>query len=88
MSTATSSSGTSTSPSGTAAASGGRVAVLGGGPAGLAAAFQLSAPGWEQRFESITVYQQGFRLGGKGASGARKIGKSPGKVRGPRRLAV
>ncbi len=47
----------------------GRVAVLGGGPGGLAAAFELSKPGWEQRFESITVYQQGFRLGGKGASG-------------------
>jgi uncharacterized protein with NAD-binding domain and iron-sulfur cluster len=29
----------------------------------------LSEEGWRDRFESITVYQMGFRLGGKGASG-------------------
>jgi len=36
--------------------------------AGVAAAWRLSEPGWEQRFEQITVYQRGARLGGKGAS--------------------
>ncbi len=46
-----------------------RVAVLGGGAGALSAAFELTKPGWRERFESITVYQQGFRLGGKGASG-------------------
>jgi uncharacterized protein with NAD-binding domain and iron-sulfur cluster len=29
----------------------------------------LSQAGWRDRYESITVYQQGWRLGGKGASG-------------------
>ncbi len=46
----------------------GRVAILGGGMAGLSAAWRLSAPGWQERFESITVYQRGWRLGGKAAS--------------------
>jgi uncharacterized protein with NAD-binding domain and iron-sulfur cluster len=36
--------------------------------AGLAAAWRLSESGWEAEFESITVYQRGWRLGGKGAS--------------------
>jgi uncharacterized protein with NAD-binding domain and iron-sulfur cluster len=36
--------------------------------AGLSAAWRLSEPGWEERFESITIYQRGWRLGGKGAS--------------------
>jgi hypothetical protein len=36
--------------------------------AGMAAAWRLSEPGWEDRFERITVYQRGWRLGGKGAS--------------------
>jgi uncharacterized protein with NAD-binding domain and iron-sulfur cluster len=45
-----------------------RIAVLGGGMGGLAAAWRLSEPGWDRDFESITVYQRGWRLGGKGAS--------------------
>lgn len=49
-------------------ASRGRVAILGGGMAGLSAAWRLSEPGWQERFESITVYQRGWRLGGKAAS--------------------
>jgi uncharacterized protein with NAD-binding domain and iron-sulfur cluster len=48
--------------------SGGKVAILGGGMAGLSAAWRLSEPGWRNRFDSITVYQRGWRLGGKGAS--------------------
>jgi uncharacterized protein with NAD-binding domain and iron-sulfur cluster len=46
----------------------GKVAILGGGMAGLSAAWRLSEPGWRERFESITVYQRGWRLGGKAAS--------------------
>lgn len=47
---------------------GGKVVILGGGMAGLSAAWRLSEAGWQDRFESITVYQRGWRLGGKGAS--------------------
>jgi uncharacterized protein with NAD-binding domain and iron-sulfur cluster len=46
-----------------------RVAILGGGMAALTAAFEITnAPGWENDYD-ITVYQLGWRLGGKGASG-------------------
>ena len=34
----------------------------------MAAAWRLSEPGWRDELESITVYQRGWRLGGKGAS--------------------
>ncbi len=34
----------------------------------LATAFELSEGDWTDRFERITVYQRGWRLGGKGAS--------------------
>jgi len=44
-----------------------RVAILGAGMAGLAAAWRLSEPGWRDEV-SVTVYQRGWRLGGKGAS--------------------
>jgi uncharacterized protein with NAD-binding domain and iron-sulfur cluster len=52
-----------------------RVAILGGGMAGLSAAWRLSEPGWTDRFESITVYQRGWRLGGKGASSRGENGR-------------
>ena len=45
-----------------------RVAILGGGMAGVATAWRLSEPGWQEDFESITLYQRGWRLGGKAAS--------------------
>jgi uncharacterized protein with NAD-binding domain and iron-sulfur cluster len=45
-----------------------KVAVLGGGPAAITTAFQLTAPELGDRFE-VTVYQPGWRLGGKCASG-------------------
>lgn len=48
-----------------------RVAVIGGGCAALTAAFELTRPQFNGRFE-VTVYQMGFRLGGKGASGRGK----------------
>jgi len=45
-----------------------RVIILGGGMAGLSAAWALtSAPDWQERYE-VTVYQEGWLLGGKGAS--------------------
>jgi uncharacterized protein with NAD-binding domain and iron-sulfur cluster len=37
--------------------------------AGTTAAFELSRSGWQDRFRSITLYQRGWMLGGKGASG-------------------
>lgn len=50
-----------------------RVAILGGGAGSLAAAFELTAtPELRERHE-VTVYQLGWRLGGKGASGRRDI---------------
>src|SRR5262249_34868038 len=45
-----------------------KIAIVGGGCAAMAAAFELSHPRHGGRYE-ITVYQMGFRLGGKGASG-------------------
>lgn len=44
-----------------------RVAVVGGGIAGLTAAWRLSSRKCRDEFE-VTVYQRGWRLGGKGAS--------------------
>jgi uncharacterized protein with NAD-binding domain and iron-sulfur cluster len=45
-----------------------RVAIVGGGCAALTTAFELSRPEHMGRYD-ITVYQMGWRLGGKGASG-------------------
>jgi uncharacterized protein with NAD-binding domain and iron-sulfur cluster len=45
-----------------------KVAVLGGGIGALSAAFELTAPELEGRYD-VTVYQPGWRLGGKCASG-------------------
>jgi uncharacterized protein with NAD-binding domain and iron-sulfur cluster len=45
-----------------------KVAIIGGGCAAIAAAFELSRPEHKGKYE-ITVYQLGWRLGGKGASG-------------------
>src|SRR5512145_3288961 len=45
-----------------------RIAIIGGGCAAIAAAFELSRPEHRGRYR-VTVYQQGWRLGGKGASG-------------------
>jgi uncharacterized protein with NAD-binding domain and iron-sulfur cluster len=45
-----------------------RVAVIGGGCAAMAAAFELTRPAHKGRY-AVTVYQMGWRLGGKGASG-------------------
>ena len=46
-----------------------RIVILGGGLGAMAAAYELTnQPGWYERYE-ITIYQLGWRLGGKGASG-------------------
>ncbi|NML45068.1 NAD(P)-binding protein [Ramlibacter sp. G-1-2-2] len=46
-----------------------KLAVLGGGMGSMAAVFALTQDaGWQSRYD-ITVYQLGWRLGGKGASG-------------------
>jgi uncharacterized protein with NAD-binding domain and iron-sulfur cluster len=46
-----------------------RVAILGGGVSAMTTAFWLTSyPGWKDDWE-IDVYQMGWRLGGKGASG-------------------
>jgi uncharacterized protein with NAD-binding domain and iron-sulfur cluster len=45
-----------------------KVAIVGGGCAGVAAAFELSRPEHEGKY-AVTIYQLGWRLGGKGASG-------------------
>jgi uncharacterized protein with NAD-binding domain and iron-sulfur cluster len=46
-----------------------RIAILGGGIAALTTAFELtSQPGWQDRFD-VTMYQLGWRLGGKCATG-------------------
>ncbi|MDL2352413.1 MAG: NAD(P)-binding protein [Pseudomonadota bacterium] len=45
-----------------------RVTILGGGLSGLVTAFNLTAPEQQGRYE-VTVYQLGWRLGGKCATG-------------------
>jgi uncharacterized protein with NAD-binding domain and iron-sulfur cluster len=51
-----------------------KVAVLGGGIGAMTAAFELSEPHLRGRYE-ITVYQPGWRLGGKCASGRGEDGR-------------
>jgi uncharacterized protein with NAD-binding domain and iron-sulfur cluster len=46
-----------------------KIAILGGGMASLTTAFELTnQPDWQEKYD-ITLYQMGWRLGGKGASG-------------------
>lgn len=45
-----------------------RVAIVGGGCAAMACAFELTRPEHQGAYQ-VTVYQMGWRLGGKGASG-------------------
>lgn len=46
-----------------------KIAVLGGGIGSLAAVYGITqTPGWQDKYE-ITLYQVGWRIGGKGASG-------------------
>ena len=46
-----------------------KIAILGGGIGALTAAFELTTvENWQDKYD-ITIYQMGWRLGGKGASG-------------------
>ncbi|HWD68412.1 MAG TPA: FAD-dependent oxidoreductase [Caulobacteraceae bacterium] len=51
-----------------------KVAVIGGGCGAMAAAFELTARKHRGRYQ-VTVYQEGWRLGGKGASGRGPAGR-------------
>jgi uncharacterized protein with NAD-binding domain and iron-sulfur cluster len=51
-----------------------KIVIIGGGPAGLAAAFELTKPGLCPG-DCVTVYQIGWRLGGKCASGRDERGR-------------
>ncbi len=46
-----------------------RIAIIGGGVAAMSAAFELTATPERRARHEVTVYQMGWRLGGKGASG-------------------
>ena len=47
-----------------------KVVILGSGVSAITVAMQLTDdPNWREQFESITIYQLGWRLGGKGATG-------------------
>jgi uncharacterized protein with NAD-binding domain and iron-sulfur cluster len=46
-----------------------KIAILGGGVGAMTTAFHITdSPGWSDKYD-ITLYQMGWRLGGKGASG-------------------
>ena len=46
-----------------------KIAILGGGVGSMSTAFEITnKPGWSEEYD-ITIYQMGWRLGGKGASG-------------------
>ena len=63
-----------------------KVAVLGGGVGGMTAAFELTAtPELRERFD-VTVYQLGWRIGGKGASGRNAAVARPHRGARPARL--
>ncbi|MBX3024564.1 NAD(P)-binding protein [bacterium] len=51
-----------------------RVAIVGGGCAAITTAFELTHPRHRGRY-AVTVYQVGWRLGGKGASGRGVAGR-------------
>ena len=50
------------------------MAIVGGGCAGVTAAFELTRPEHEGKYH-VTLYQLGWRLGGKGASGRGPAGR-------------
>lgn len=52
-----------------------RVAILGGGVAALSAAYQMSKTEALRTQYDITIYQMGWRLGGKGATGRDEQGR-------------
>jgi uncharacterized protein with NAD-binding domain and iron-sulfur cluster len=53
-----------------------KIAILGGGMAGLSAAYQLTKTPELRRQNHVTLYQLGWRLGGKAASGRDSEGRN------------
>ena len=53
-----------------------KIAILGGGMAGLSAAYQLTKTQALRDLHDVTVYQLGWRLGGKAASGRDKLNRN------------
>jgi len=53
-----------------------KIAILGGGMAGLSAAYQLTKTAALRERHDVTVYQLGWRLGGKAASGRDALGRN------------
>lgn len=53
-----------------------RIVILGGGMAGLSAAYQLTKTPELQAENDVTLYQMGWRLGGKAASGRDQLGRN------------
>lgn len=53
-----------------------KIAILGGGMAGLSAAYQLTKTQALRDKHDVTVYQLGWRLGGKAASGRDKLNRN------------
>ena len=53
-----------------------KIAILGGGMAGLSAAYQLTRTSELRERHEVTVYQLGWRLGGKAASGRDRDGRN------------
>ena len=51
-----------------------KVAIVGGGCASIAAAFELTRPRHKGAYQ-VTIYQVGWRLGGKGSSGRGPAGR-------------
>jgi uncharacterized protein with NAD-binding domain and iron-sulfur cluster len=51
-----------------------KVAIIGGGCASMTTAFELTRPHHRGKYE-VTIYQTGWRLGGKGASGRGAAGR-------------
>ena len=46
-----------------------KIAILGGGVSSITAAFEItSQENWQDKYD-LTIYQMGWRIGGKGASG-------------------
>lgn len=49
-----------------------KLAILGGGVGSIVSAFEITSnPNWKDTYADITLYQMGWRIGGKGASGRR-----------------
>ncbi|MEJ8852539.1 FAD-dependent oxidoreductase [Variovorax rhizosphaerae] len=53
-----------------------KIAILGGGMAGLSAAYELTRTPELRALHEVTLYQMGWRLGGKAASGRDAFGRN------------